>query len=211
MCPGVLSGGVRGARWTQIDAIARADVPCRPLERRLPCQMIFRKAWNRALTAVRGRLGFFLQINARANVPWSAVWRGSRCSMDTNRCHRASECALQAPRMAIAVPDELQEQGTEGYYDLRERGTPVHRRLSPNNRNPHQRTARVRELVKGWSRNLLRRNQAKPTPITAATLSTKTWVFIDKLAFREVLSRESALFMDKIESTRVSDLVTAKS
>ena len=27
MCPGVLSGGVRGARWTQIDAIARANVP----------------------------------------------------------------------------------------------------------------------------------------------------------------------------------------
>ena len=27
MCPGVLSGGVGVARWTQIDAIARADVP----------------------------------------------------------------------------------------------------------------------------------------------------------------------------------------
>ena len=27
MCPGVLSGGVRVARWTQIDAITRADVP----------------------------------------------------------------------------------------------------------------------------------------------------------------------------------------
>ena len=27
MCLGVLSGGVRGARWTQIDAIARVDVP----------------------------------------------------------------------------------------------------------------------------------------------------------------------------------------
>ena len=39
MCPGVLSGGVRGARWTQIDAIARADVPWRPVEWRLPCQM----------------------------------------------------------------------------------------------------------------------------------------------------------------------------
>ena len=44
MCPGVLSGGVRGARWTQIDAIARADMLCRPVEWRLPCQMIFRKA-----------------------------------------------------------------------------------------------------------------------------------------------------------------------
>ena len=49
--------------------------------------------------------------------------------------------------MAIALSDELQEQGTEGYYDLRERGTPVHRRLSPNNRNPHQRTARVRDFA----------------------------------------------------------------
>ena len=27
MCPGMLSGGVRGARWTQIGAIARANVP----------------------------------------------------------------------------------------------------------------------------------------------------------------------------------------
>ena len=36
MCPGVLSRGVRGARWTQIDAIARADVPWRPVEWRLP-------------------------------------------------------------------------------------------------------------------------------------------------------------------------------
>ena len=27
MCPGVLSGGVRDARWTQIDAIARVNVP----------------------------------------------------------------------------------------------------------------------------------------------------------------------------------------
>ena len=51
----------------------------------------------------------FLQTIARANVPWSDAWRGSRCSMDTNRCHRASECALQAPRMAIAVPDDLRE------------------------------------------------------------------------------------------------------
>ena len=32
----------------------------------------------------------FLQNIERVNVPWSAVWRGSRCSMDTNRCHRAS-------------------------------------------------------------------------------------------------------------------------
>ena len=51
ICPGVLSRGVRVARWTQIDAIARADVPCRPLEWRLHCQMICGKAWGRALTS----------------------------------------------------------------------------------------------------------------------------------------------------------------
>ena len=32
MCLGALSRGVRDARWTQIDAIARADVPWRSLE-----------------------------------------------------------------------------------------------------------------------------------------------------------------------------------
>ena len=36
MCPGAMSGGVRGARWTQIDAIARPDVPWRSVEWRLP-------------------------------------------------------------------------------------------------------------------------------------------------------------------------------
>ena len=46
ICPGVLSGGVRVARWTQIDAIARADVPCRPVEWRLPCQVNFTKVRN---------------------------------------------------------------------------------------------------------------------------------------------------------------------
>ncbi len=64
---------------------------------------------NRALRAVCGRSGFFLLIIARADVPWSAVSRGLRCSMDTNRCHRASGYALEVPRMAIAVTDELQE------------------------------------------------------------------------------------------------------
>ena len=44
----------------------------------------------RALRAVCGRSTSFLQNIERVNVPWSAVWRGSRCSMDTNRCHRAS-------------------------------------------------------------------------------------------------------------------------
>ena len=50
MCLGVLSGGVRGARWTQIDAIAQADVPWRALEGRFGCQMNCRKARVRALT-----------------------------------------------------------------------------------------------------------------------------------------------------------------
>ena len=64
---------------------------------------------NRALTAVRGGSSEFLKIIARADMPWSAVWRGSRRSMDRNRCHRASRCALEARRTAIALPDELQE------------------------------------------------------------------------------------------------------
>ena len=64
---------------------------------------------NRALRAVRGRLGFLLQTIARADMPWSAVWRGSRRSMDTNRCHRASGCALEARRMAFALSGELRE------------------------------------------------------------------------------------------------------
>ena len=116
MCPGAMPGGVCCARWTQIDAIARADVPCRPVEWRLACQMICGKAWNRSLTAVRGRFGFFLQITARADVLWNDARRDSGRSMDTNRCHRASECALQARRMAIAMPDDLREKGTQGLH-----------------------------------------------------------------------------------------------
>ena len=56
----------------------------------------------------------FLLTIARANVPCSDVWRGSRHSMDTNRCHRASGYALEVPRMAIAVTDELQESEGAG-------------------------------------------------------------------------------------------------
>ena len=56
----------------------------------------------------------FLLIIARADVPWSDVWRGSRRSMGTNRCHRASGYALEVPRMAIAVTDELQESVGQG-------------------------------------------------------------------------------------------------
>ena len=43
MCLGAMPGGVRGARWTQIGAIARADVPWRSVEWRLPCQMNSKK------------------------------------------------------------------------------------------------------------------------------------------------------------------------
>ena len=86
-------------------------------------------------------------------------------------------------------------------------GAGVLGRPSPNNRSPHQRTARVRDFAKGWSRNLLRRNQAKLTPTTAETLSTKPGVFMDKSAFETVLSTKSGVFMDKIESIGVSDIV----
>ena len=52
ICPGVLSGGVGVARWTQIDAIARADVPCRALEGRFGCPVNCRKVWACALTGL---------------------------------------------------------------------------------------------------------------------------------------------------------------
>ena len=52
ICPGVLSGGVRGARWTQIDVIARADVSWRPVEWRLLCQMNCRNVRDWALTGL---------------------------------------------------------------------------------------------------------------------------------------------------------------
>ena len=62
------------------------------------------RAWQ-----VRGRSAIFLQNIALVNMPWSAVWRGSRRSMDTNRCHRAGGCALEGPGRPIRVPGELQE------------------------------------------------------------------------------------------------------
>ena len=79
---------------------------------------------NRALRALCGRSMSFRQTIAQADVPWSAVWRGSRCSMDTNRCHRACEYALEVPGMAIAVPDELQESEGAGTDELQERERP---------------------------------------------------------------------------------------
>ena len=69
---------------------------------------------NWALRAVRGRSASFRQIIARADVPWSDVWRGSRRSMDTNRCHRASQCALEGPGRPIALSYELQEREGPG-------------------------------------------------------------------------------------------------
>ena len=53
MCLGAMSEGVHGAQWTQIDAIARADVPWKPVEWRLPCQMNCRKADGRAMNDCR--------------------------------------------------------------------------------------------------------------------------------------------------------------
>ena len=110
MCPGVLSRGVRVARWTQIDAIARADMPWRPVEWRLLCQMNCRKVWDRALTALRGssmsvrrvscktsrermcpgamsrgvRGARWTQIDAiaRVNVPWRALEGRLPCQMN---------------------------------------------------------------------------------------------------------------------------------
>ena len=62
------------------------------------------RAWQ-----VRGRSAIFLQNIALVNMPWNAVWRGWRRSMDTNRCHRASRCALEGPGRPIRVPGEFQE------------------------------------------------------------------------------------------------------
>ena len=73
------------------DELQESEVPCT----------------NLALRAVRGRSGFFLLIIARADVPCSDVWRGSRRSMDTNRCHHASGCALERCLKGFAVLDRL--------------------------------------------------------------------------------------------------------
>ena len=62
---------------------------------------------NRALRTVRGRSAEFLKIIARADMLWSAVWRGSGRSMDTNRCHRASGYALERCLEGFAVLDRL--------------------------------------------------------------------------------------------------------
>ena len=78
ICPGAMSGGVRGARWTQIDAIARANVPWRPVEWRLPCQM------NCMNERARAQTGLWRPCVA---VPWQVGHLPAK--------HRASECALE--------------------------------------------------------------------------------------------------------------------
>ena len=92
MCPGALSGGVRGARWTQIDAIAQADVPWRALEGRFGCQVNCRKARSRALTGLSGpcvavpcHSASFLQNIARADMPWRPVERRLPCQMNCRK------------------------------------------------------------------------------------------------------------------------------
>ena len=38
--------------------------------------------------------------------------------MEPNRCHRASQYALEAPRIAIALSDDLRERERPGYDDV---------------------------------------------------------------------------------------------
>ena len=90
--------------------IARNDMPWEPVEWRLRSQMNCRKVWDRALTAVPGRAVIFLPFIARADVPWSDVWRGSRRSMETNRCHRASQSASEATVWHIRSRGEFHER-----------------------------------------------------------------------------------------------------
>ena len=82
MCLGAMSEGVCCARWTQIDAIARANVPCRPLEWRLPCQMNCRNRGQRAITICgngehrcTGGLAPIIKVRF-SGPPWSGTLRG---------------------------------------------------------------------------------------------------------------------------------------
>ena len=95
--------------WFHLEPECALEGPGRPIRVPGEFQESEGPCTNRALRAVCGRSGFFLQTVARSDVPRSDVWRGSRRSMDTIRCHRASGYALEVPRMAIAVTDELQE------------------------------------------------------------------------------------------------------
>ena len=100
--------------WFHLEPECALEGPGRPIALSDELQESVGQGTNRALRAVCSMSGFFLLIIARADVPWSDVWRGSRRSMDTNRCHRASGYALEVPRMAIAVTDELQKSGGLG-------------------------------------------------------------------------------------------------
>ena len=138
MCLEAMPGGVCCARWTQIDAIARAEVPCSPLEWRLPCQMIFfagkgnawpvqpcMPSWGSSCKSPRELMcpgampggvccARWTQIGAtaRSDVPWRPLERRLPCQM----------ICRKAPTLGPWWP-------------------------SPNNRSPHQRTARVREFA----------------------------------------------------------------
>ena len=83
MCPGAMSGGVRGARWTQIDAIARANVPWRPVEWRLSCQMNCRKADGRAMNDCRKstKLDFVPKLIQGRHYPAFRIIFGKKSSM----------------------------------------------------------------------------------------------------------------------------------
>ena len=100
--------------WFHLEPECALEGPGRPIRVPGELQESEGPCTNRALRAVRGRSAEFLKIIARADMPWSAVWRGWRRSMDTNRCHRAGGCALEVRGMAIALPDELQESVGQG-------------------------------------------------------------------------------------------------
>ena len=121
MCLRAMSGGVRGARWTQIGAIARANMPCRPLEWRLPCQMNCRKGGQKPCTAVCGSSASFRQIIARADVPWRHLeWR-LPCQMN---CRKARERAQMNCRNERPGTDELQKSAGPRPDDLPESESP---------------------------------------------------------------------------------------
>ena len=83
MCLGAMSGGVGGARWTQIDAIARADVPCRALEGRFGCQVNCRKADGRAMNDCRKstKLDFVPKLIQGRHYPAFRIIFGKKSSM----------------------------------------------------------------------------------------------------------------------------------
>ena len=83
MCLGAMSEGARDARWTQIDAIARADVPWRPVEWRLLCQMKCRRAEGRAMNDCRKStiLDFVPKLIQGRHYPAFRIIFGKKSSM----------------------------------------------------------------------------------------------------------------------------------